>query len=325
MMLTIDRFCRDLQNDVFWQRIANEGSHYDTRHSEKNDIDLMDRLLTENHPTSSFESYEDMKEMIEETMMNNLDEINRQLSSNKPYILIEETFDDSQYQNPEDPYDFNTHHKGFKKDENGKIHEYDTNSIILVFNKDGDSVYGLSLRTAYPDLTKDTAKKTDRNIENIIKETSKYKNSTQIEKLKILNPEMRNKYNCEELNKITIPIQYQKNRKFNLSLETELIDGKEEIKTYVNSYRKQGNRWMQTRSNFNDINDRYYNDKIRTNKIDAEKPKIKEILRRNFRKDYNKMLDIKNKAKDLPEKKKRRSIGITIEKSLEKDKDFELE
>ena len=56
MMLTIDRFCRDLQNDVFWQRIANESSHYDTRHSEKNDIDLMDRLLTENHPTSDRKS-----------------------------------------------------------------------------------------------------------------------------------------------------------------------------------------------------------------------------------------------------------------------------
>lgn len=319
MSLTSKKLLEDQYSEVFWKRITNEKSHFQTRHSELNDVDLLDRALTEGHSTSSFSSYEDMKDLIEEAIISKLPDINQNLltAKNGENIAVFMDFPDSIYKSEDDPYDFNTHHKGFRYDKKGNVKEIDTTSLILVFEKDKNSVYGLSLLTAYPNVNDDRAKETKKDLNPILEKTSVFKNASKLKKISLLNSISDNPKNLsyEKIKgneRVLIDYQINRKEKYQLSIENDK-------ETFVKKV-KQNGRWKSVKTSLNKIAFESYNDtKI---PVDLKKPKIKESLKNNYKDIYNDYENILKNYESLKEPNKKRKI---ISETKEKNKDLQLE
>ena len=319
MSLTSKKLLEDQYNELFWKRITNEKSHFQTRHSELNDVDLLDRALTEGHSTSSFSSYEDMKDLIEEAIISKLPDINQQLltAKNGQNIAVFMDFPDGIYKSEDDPYDFNTHHKGFRYDKKGNVKEIDTTSLILVFEKDRNSIYGLSLLTAYPDVNDDRGKETKKDLSPILEKTSVYKDASKLKKISLLNsisdkPKNLSYEKIKGNERVLIDYPINRKEKYQLSIEND----KDTLVKKV----KKNNRWKSIKTDLNKIAFESYNDtKIQ---VDIKKPKIQESLKNNHKNIYNDYKEISNTYESVEESSKKRKL---INKENKKEKDLILE
>lgn len=319
MFLTSKKLLEDQYNELFWKRITNDKSHFQTRHSELNDVDLLDRTLTEGHSTSSFSSYEDMKDLVEEAIINKLPDINQNLlrAKNGQNIAVFMDFPDSIYKSEEDPYDFNTHHTGFRYDNKGNVKEIDTTSLILVFEKDKNSIYGCSLLTAYPNVNDERAKETKKNLKPILKKTSAFKNASKLKKISLLNsisddPKNLTYEKIKGNERLLIEYPENKKEKYQMSIENDK-------KTIVKKNKRNG-RWQNVKTELNNIAFNSYNDT--TIHVDLEKPKIKDYLKNHHDEIYN---DYENIIKEYDTLKDSNIKKKLIEKSTEKNKDLILE
>lgn len=319
MSLTSKKLLEDQYNELFWKRITSEKSHFQTRHSELNDVDLLDRALTEGHSTSSFSSYEDMKDLIEEAIISKLPDINQQLltAKNGQNIAIFMDFPDGIYKSEDDPYDFNTHHKGFRYDKKGNVKEIDTTSLILVFEKDRNSIYGLSLLTAYPDVNDDRGKETKKDLSPILEKTSVYKDASKLKKISLLNsisdkPKNLSYEKIKGSERVLIDYPINRKEKYQLSIEND----KDTLVKKV----KKNNRRKSIKTDLNKIAFESYNDtKIQ---VDIKKPKIQESLKNNHKNIYNDYKEISNAYESVEESSKKRKL---INKENKKEKDLILE
>lgn len=319
MSLTSKKLLEDQYNELFWKRITNEKSHFQTRHSELNDVDLLDRALTEGHSTSSFSSYEDMKDLIEEAIISKLPDINQQLltAKNGQNIAVFMDFPDSIYKSEDDPYDFNTHHKGFRYDKKGNVKEIDTTSLILVFEKDRNSIYGLSLLTAYPDVNDDRGKETKKDLSPILEKTSVYKDASKLKKISLLNsisdkPKNLSYEKIKGNERVLIDYPINRKEKYQLSIEND----KDTLVKKV----KKNNRRKSIKTDLNKIAFESYNDtKIQ---VDIKKPKIQESLKNNHKNIYNDYKEISKVYENVEESSKKRKL---INKENKKEKDLILE
>lgn len=319
MSLTSKKLLEDQYNELFWKRITSEKSHFQTRHSELNDVDLLDRALTEGHSTSSFSSYEDMKDLIEEAIISKLPDINQQLltAKNGQNIAVFMDFPDGIYKSEDDPYDFNTHHKGFRYDKKGNVKEIDTTSLILVFEKDRNSIYGLSLLTAYPDVNDDRGKETKKDLNPILEKTSVFKSASKLKKIDLLNsisdsPKNLSYEKIKGNERILIDYPINRKEKYQLSIENDKD-------TLVKKIKK-NSRWKSIKTDLNKIAFESYNDtKI---SVDIKKPKIQECLKNNHKNIYKDYEEISKIYETVKESSKKRKL---INKENKKEKDLMLE
>lgn len=314
-MKQINDICEDIRNETFWPKITDRNSHFNSFHNEKTDREMMDRLLIEDHSVSSFSSDEDMREMIIEAMINKHNTIEKALKKvkDKTPLAFEYTFNDSLYKNPNDPYDYETHHKGFYRNKKtNRILEKSTNEVRIVFQKNSKSEYGFTLLTAYPNIDSKNAKETNRDLTDVLKNSNRYKKASNLKKL-FLEESLTNKslieYEKLPIEKINISTKEKKNEKYMITIEND--------KSYISKYKKENNKWM-AQPSFISRKDFVCYDGVNL-KSNLEKSEIRKLAQNNFKKEFKIYENIKSKIK------KEKPLDLTKTVFKEKEKEQELE
>lgn len=164
-----------INSNTFMDDIFGIGSHY-SKHEDDNSSSVLNRFLSENISASSvFANINDSEFLIGEVIFMSRDDIEEWLYNSKtPTLEISERL-------PSEEYDGYVG-EGYKKDAKGHIAEYATETITCSLRRAYNSKYGFYLTTAYPDITVQSAVKTNRDITKILESTKAYQDASPVKK-----------------------------------------------------------------------------------------------------------------------------------------------
>lgn len=286
-----DNMYKDQATGAFWDNVTTPYSHFDTKHNAKSDVELMDRLIKQGHSVSSFANDHDMKSCIEDAVINNFGIIMNNLDKLQEHdkLTLRFDYDDELY----DDVDFNTHQKGFIRNQSGKIMEMDSPSVRAVIQKDSKSNYGFTVLTAFPDMESDLAKPTGRNIQELMKSSQEYQNSSALKRAYLdhasdldskldmrfdeatgANPEVITMFVCTS----------------NPNVQHRIF--LDQFDTKIRSFAYNNDKWTRTDSEFTNVNQDVYGQKQYS--ADLTKPVIRGLLAQNYPDVHNELSALQN-------------------------------
>lgn len=200
----LDKIYSDLRKNTFLRNIEQGNSHPQETHVGLSDIELLNRGITHKISVGTFQNELDYQECLVEAIASNKDKIQKFLNTAKHQetFTCYPVFSDEEYQNPEDPYDFNTRNKCFHLDDvNNHISEVTTNAYCLVLRKNDYTSYGFNIVTFYPNANVKylknpdiNIKKTNKDLNAILEKTNKYQKAPLLEKAALkaqIDPEIK--------------------------------------------------------------------------------------------------------------------------------------
>lgn len=200
----LDKIYRDLRQNKFLQNIEQGNTHPKETHVGLSDVDLLQRGIEFEISVGTFENEHDYKECLLESIVSNQNEIKKFLrdGKNNDILTLYPVFKNSEYSNPDDPYDFKTRNKCFHlNDTTNHIEEVTTNAYCLVLRKNDFTTYGFNIVTFYPNSNVKYLKNedinvtpTNKNLNPILEQTKKYKKATTLEKVSLraqIDPEIK--------------------------------------------------------------------------------------------------------------------------------------
>lgn len=305
----LNKIYNDLRKNTFLRNIEQGNSHPQETHVGLSDVELLNRGITYKISVGTFQNELDYQECLVEAIALNKDKIQNflDMAKHQETFTCYPVFYDEEYQNSEDPYDFNTRNKCFHLDDiNNHISEVTTNAYCLVLRKNDYTSYGFNIVTFYPNANVKYLKNPDINIEKtnkdlnpILEKTNKYKNSSLLEKVTLkaqIDPEIKSQ------------IRFKKQRQtYN------------EIVAVTNPY-----------SNFKDSIEIGLTDQTIINRHDIpiQKKKIQQIVLENNKelvKDVEKVEQIKQGLLDKQnEKRKIKNKSLKTPSTPNKDRGLEL-
>lgn len=168
-------FDEDFINDI---QDTRDWTSHQTNHSDKKDVELLNRILTEDvNGSSTFNIRENCEMYIGYAIADAEKDIAKWFyDKDSPYkkgfnVDLDEEEDGTQVG------------RGFYKNPvTGKIEERTSNVVTVVLEKNHASKYGFILTTAYPNVNDETAKPTGQNLYDVLIQTEAYKKANPIEK-----------------------------------------------------------------------------------------------------------------------------------------------
>lgn len=184
MTETIQKRKQDIEkaiiNGKLFSKITDNNTHYN-RHVHMTSTDYMERILNDKYMNSIFNKESDPEFLIEESIMYKSTDIAQWLDCSKHGERQEFCV-----HLPEEDYG-NVGHGLISNPKTNLIKEYDTNNIRIILQKDNNTPLGFTLITAYPDMTTDNVKETQRDLQTLIKQTDTYKNADIVGKAYLLH------------------------------------------------------------------------------------------------------------------------------------------
>lgn len=172
---------QDIEQSVINGKVFDKATNYETHfdiHVLPSQIERLCRVLNNVKADSTFTSEEDAKMFIEETMLFRATEINNWRNTD----AAPKTQEFNVYFDEDDGYDEVGTGFIYNHDDN-TIKEYKTRAMTLVLRKDPEAELGFNILTAYPDMSDPNIEQTHKDLQPLVKETTKYKNADKLGKI----------------------------------------------------------------------------------------------------------------------------------------------